>query len=530
MSTQILKVERIFWFINFVTFVSAIAVLYPHPASESVGMKLDYITDALLHSALTNANDQLASPLSTPPSSRSCSPQPTNSNVYHTGPVQISPPVEDTQIHSKRKRRRKKPVTGNERVDAVDSQLTKKSRIKNVPDDKETREQQRSHRNRARKRKDVLSTMFSNSNALPALAAAHTTRHVGSAVEAQDSDGNGQNNVPAGDLRSKAASTGYIGNPRCSLPEQREYRLEELVDDGVNDFALIKHKEDVTQYISCPVTDKIFAIAVPGPSDRTAWMNNSEVAATFIKEKRPECRFPEVGTSRRGQVHNINYGISFGNGQPKPMILNDQGPRRKAVMEEIRRHEAFQRIARWMSTIFLTWAPLLFEYYSTTMSALLLEYPELELPFAGVVFAAFTVNFGPKTVCLPHRDSKNLAFGWCAITALGNFDYTKGGHLVLWDLKMVIEFPPGSTILLPSALICHFNTAIGPEEERFSFTCYSAGGIFRWVDHGFQTETSYGKTDEAKQNSELDRTRWERGVGYFSTIQDLISRVKTRQR
>ncbi|KAL0057904.1 hypothetical protein AAF712_015440 [Marasmius tenuissimus] len=163
------------------------------------------------------------------------------------------------------------------------------------------------------------------------------------------------------------------------------------------------------------------------------------------------------------------------------------------------------------------------------MSALLEKYPELETPFSGVVFAAFAVNFGPKTVCLPHRDSKNLAFGWCAITALGNFDYTKGGHLVLWDLRIVIEFPPGSTIFIPSALICHFNTAIGDDEERFSFTCYSAGGIFRWVDHGFQRETDYRKTAEAKSDAHLDATRWDRGVCYFSTIEELKKMASKRK-
>jgi hypothetical protein len=66
---------------------------------------------------------------------------------------------------------------------------------------------------------------------------------------------------------------------------------------------------------------------------------------------------------------------------------------------------------------------------------------------------AMTFNFGPQTVTFDHRDSGNLAFGWCAITAFGNFDPTCGGHLVLWDMKLVIEFPPGSTILIPSAMM-----------------------------------------------------------------------------
>ena len=73
--------------------------------------------------------------------------------------------------------------------------------------------------------------------------------------------------------------------------------------------------------------------------------------------------------------------------------------------------------------------------------------------------------------------------GWCCITALGDFDPTKGGHLVLWDLKLVIEFPPGSTVLLPSAAIAHSNTAIDCREMRCSFTQFTAGGLFRWTSH-----------------------------------------------
>lgn len=38
----------------------------------------------------------------------------------------------------------------------------------------------------------------------------------------------------------------------------------------------------------------------------------------------------------------------------------------------------------------------------------------------------------------------------CAITTLSDYDPKAGGHLVLWDLKLVIEFPPGSTILILS--------------------------------------------------------------------------------
>ncbi|KAF8166468.1 hypothetical protein K438DRAFT_2066503 [Mycena galopus ATCC 62051] len=74
--------------------------------------------------------------------------------------------------------------------------------------------------------------------------------------------------------------------------------------------------------------------------------------------------------------------------------------------------------------------------------------------FVGSVFAACTFNFGPHAICAPHLDFANLAWGWCAITALGNFNPNFGGHLIVWDLGLVIRFLPGSTILIPSTLIC----------------------------------------------------------------------------
>ncbi|KAJ3817837.1 hypothetical protein EV361DRAFT_788150, partial [Lentinula raphanica] len=70
----------------------------------------------------------------------------------------------------------------------------------------------------------------------------------------------------------------------------------------------------------------------------------------------------------------------------------------------------------------------------------------------------------------------------------GSFDYKKGGHLVLWDLKLVIEFPPGSTAIFPSALLKHSNTSIQPSERRYSMTFYSASGLFRWRHNNYMSD------------------------------------------
>ncbi|KAJ7760243.1 hypothetical protein DFH07DRAFT_957619 [Mycena maculata] len=51
-------------------------------------------------------------------------------------------------------------------------------------------------------------------------------------------------------------------------------------------------------------------------------------------------------------------------------------------------------------------------------------------------------------------------WGWCSIVTLGNFKPDKGGHLILWDLCLIIGSPPGSTIFIPSAILRHSNVPI----------------------------------------------------------------------
>ncbi|KAJ7687980.1 hypothetical protein B0H14DRAFT_2653532 [Mycena olivaceomarginata] len=72
------------------------------------------------------------------------------------------------------------------------------------------------------------------------------------------------------------------------------------------------------------------------------------------------------------------------------------------------------------------------------MTILVESQQSLVWKFVGSVFAACTFNFGPHTITVPHLDFGNLSWGWCAITALGHFNPDLGGHLVLWDLKLII--------------------------------------------------------------------------------------------
>jgi hypothetical protein len=192
------------------------------------------------------------------------------------------------------------------------------------------------------------------------------------------------------------------------------------------------------------------------------------------------------------------------------------------ILKELRETPSISRLAGFASNVFANWAPKLFKYYSDNLEALCDHHPELERNFSNSVWTTATFNFGPRTTCYPHKDAANLAYGFCAITALGQYNPKMGGHLVLWDVGLAIEFSPGSTILIPSALLRHSNTSLPEGHQRMSFTQYTPGGLFRWVDYRFRTEEQFSAQDprgmrEFKQNSE---NRWKDGLGLFSTLKD----------
>ncbi|EDR04375.1 uncharacterized protein LACBIDRAFT_330630 [Laccaria bicolor S238N-H82] len=150
--------------------------------------------------------------------------------------------------------------------------------------------------------------------------------------------------------------------------------------------------------------------------------------------------------------------------------------------------------------------------------------PTLIHNFEKSIFTASTFNLGPNTITLDHTDSANVAHGLCAITALGDYDYTLGGHMIIFDLKLIIEFPPGSTILIPSAVFWHGNTPIQPGETRMSFTQFVAGGLFRWVKYGFRTKDQLILAEGKARLSEINGNyteRCERALSLFSKLTEL---------
>ena len=168
-------------------------------------------------------------------------------------------------------------------------------------------------------------------------------------------------------------------------------------------------------------------------------------------------------------------------------------------------------------------APNMYAYMRDTIRGLCEEHPHLRRFYKGTIFPCLSVNLGPQVVAKKHRDQNNLADGLCWILASGDFDHELGGQLVLWELRLVIDFPSGTGVLIPSAVISHENLPIREGESRTSVTQYAAGGLFRWVEYGFQSWKTLKEKEPERARAiwEERPIRWRRSVGLFSKYTEL---------
>ncbi|KAF7797720.1 hypothetical protein EIP86_008920 [Pleurotus ostreatoroseus] len=325
-------------------------------------------------------------------------------------------------------------------------------------------------------------------------------------------------------------SNGFTG--KIQPLGDRVKTLQELLDEGFR----LQPWDGVSPIVFEDIRRRIFLVLAGRPVGDPTWSNlvsdvdavlakaAEEVKITVCKncrgqsweERCAKCR------NRRGDFKSLTAGVSFGGGQMSPNNLVNS-PRDARVVSNIVKNKSIQRLAGYINGAFAFYGPNLWQFYAKNSSKLHDHHPNLERLFPRSVFPAAAFNLGPQVATLEHVDSTNLPFGWCAIYASGNFDPKRGGHLILRDLKLVIEFPPGSVVFIPSGTLLHGNAAIQQHETRRSFTQYAAGGLFRWVYYGFRTEKVLELDDEERlvHSTTSAPTRIREALGLFSTVNSL---------
>ncbi|KAF9009765.1 hypothetical protein BDZ89DRAFT_964684, partial [Hymenopellis radicata] len=275
---------------------------------------------------------------------------------------------------------------------------------------------------------------------------------------------------------------------------------------------------------------RMFGVVHCAPRDEERW--NAEVIqdmATCIEEGRAALNFTEKQRNhKRGAFPAVNVGVGFGGGRKVAgNIFVNKKTRR--FMNTLLKRRSFWRWSGFMNSAFQTYNEDMYREYAANKASLRASDGTLNWNFDNSVFAALAVNFSDNVICEDHTDDSNKPDGWCGVTSMGLFDPQKGGQMVLWDLKVILDFPSGTTNFIPSALVRHSNLPIQKGEKRYSATQYTGGGLFRWVYNGFQSDKEWFAKAAAKKDvekraaiieqHEKDRaTRWEKGLRFFPRL------------
>ncbi|KAJ7902390.1 hypothetical protein B0H13DRAFT_2234000 [Mycena leptocephala] len=267
---------------------------------------------------------------------------------------------------------------------------------------------------------------------------------------------------------------------------------------------------------------RVFAV-LAGQPDNDAYRAAVGRTYTFIEDQGTAARFPAaMRHHRRSLFAAVNVGLMMGKGATAPSWNDNK--EYTGLMARLLGNPDIIWMANFTSASFVLWAPQLYAHYVDMNTWLRGRHSHLKRPFPKSVFASTAFNFGPSVWTFKHRDVCNLPFGWCAVQLLGPFNVTKDGHLILWDLKLIVEFPAG-TLILPLATIAHSNILAEKGEERISFMQFSAGGLFRYVDNGFRMQDQLEAEDpeEHSRLMGLKESRWENGLRMFSTVDELLN-------
>ncbi|KAJ7820053.1 hypothetical protein B0H13DRAFT_1661105, partial [Mycena leptocephala] len=124
----------------------------------------------------------------------------------------------------------------------------------------------------------------------------------------------------------------------------------------------------------------------------------------------------------------------------------------------------------------------------------LVHHPTALYPCDSSVFSAATFEFGG-----PHRRTTSTgapdrhdAAAWSILTALGKYAYFHGGHVIFWDLGLVVTFPPGASILIPTGIIRYSFVKVRAGEHRYSLLQWAGTGITRWFANGQRMDEEFG--------------------------------------
>ncbi|KAJ7766824.1 hypothetical protein B0H16DRAFT_1717164 [Mycena metata] len=212
---------------------------------------------------------------------------------------------------------------------------------------------------------------------------------------------------------------------------------------------------------------------------------------------------PEEIAAGTPKILTGSVGKTFNAGLLSPIGLQDeQRPPYATILNALVFFQMFTglamlRLISYGNRLLEALVPAAFNTLDIEKDTFLQHDPKALYPCSSSVFSAATVEFGPH---LQATNRRHQAGSWSILVALGKYVGRLGGHIILWDLGLVVAFPPGSCILIPTGIIRYSFVKVRPHETRYSVVQWAGAGIGRWFGNGHRSDIEFAANATREQH------------------------------
>ncbi|KAK7033758.1 hypothetical protein R3P38DRAFT_2519643, partial [Favolaschia claudopus] len=135
--------------------------------------------------------------------------------------------------------------------------------------------------------------------------------------------------------------------------------------------------------------------------------------------------------------------------------------------------------------------------------------PDAQYPCPASIFSAVTVELGGPHCQTDWRGDlpPYQPDSWAILTAIGDYRYTQGGHVIFWEFGIVVQFPPGACILLPPGLVHYSFVEVPDHHKRYSVIQWAGSGIDRYLHNRDHTDIDFAKVATEAEHDEREARR-----------------------
>ncbi|KAJ7437062.1 hypothetical protein B0H11DRAFT_2255625 [Mycena galericulata] len=270
--------------------------------------------------------------------------------------------------------------------------------------------------------------------------------------------------------------------------------------------------------------DRVVCVFIGPPVQRTAWEATIRSASQIMRvaSLQLDCaRLP---------ADSIRSGITYDTTLKRPRNIErmqNHNLQNMVVLAALRYTPAIQEITSFQNAALKQAAPRLWRDARRVIDAVVNNDQTLNLPMRLAnegphqpsAFSELEYRFS-VAASVPRTERGDHPPAFRAITSVGQYPYHEG-KLILWQHRIVLDFPPGSTFIFPAGVVGYSFTEVEKPGWQMIVTQSCSAGLHGFVANGFDDRYVREPRFPTRQAAVADRVKRAReAVALYPTVSE----------